>query len=179
LLIIVIPPIFYFLTEDLIGLPQRIAYLTHIATIILLPWAGAIGYRRFYQGILIRNNLTRRVAYGTVIRLITMTITALVIYLYFDIPGAAVGATALSVAVIAEAVASKFMVSGVLKKLSDSPRSSDSELTYKGISKFYYPLALTALLYRITCRAACDKFLCVYFQSIGIIISGSNNSLPG
>jgi hypothetical protein len=146
MLIIIIPPIFYFLTEDLIGLPHRIAYLTHIATIILLPWAGAIGYRRFYQGILIRNNLTRLVAYGTVIRLITMTVTALVIYLYFDLPGAAVGATALSVAVIVEAVASRFMVSGVLKKLSDQPPSSGSELTYKNIYKFYYPLALTAIL---------------------------------
>jgi hypothetical protein len=146
MLILVIPPIFYFIAEDLIGLPQRIAYLTHIATIILLPWAGAIGYRRFYQGILIRNNLTRRVAYGTVIRLITMVITALVIYFNFDIPGAAVGATALSVAVIAEAVASKFMVTGILKKLSNPIRSSDSELTYKEIYKFYYPLALTAII---------------------------------
>ncbi len=146
MVIIIIPPIFYFLTEDLIGLPQRIAYLTHIATIIMLPWAGAIGYRRFYQGILIRNNLTRRVAYGTVIRMITMAITALVLYIYFDIPGVAVGATALSVAVIAEAVASKIMVSGVLKKLSNPSRTSDGELTYKGIYKFYYPLALTALI---------------------------------
>ncbi len=146
MLVIILPPIFYFLTEDLIGLPERIAYLTHIATIILLPWAGAIGYRRFYQGILIRNNLTRRVAYGTVIRLITMTITALVTFLYFDLPGAAVGATALSVGVLAEAVASRFMVSSVLKKLSVSSDSSDSDLTYKSIYKFYYPLALTAIL---------------------------------
>jgi hypothetical protein len=146
MLFLIIPPIFYFLTEDLIGLPQRIAQITHIATIILLPWPGAIGYRRFYQGILIRNNLTRRVAYGTVIRLITMAITAIVVYLYFDLPGAAVGATALSVAVIVEAVASRFMVSGVLKKLSDSSHSSESELTYRIIYKFYYPLALTAIL---------------------------------
>jgi hypothetical protein len=122
MLFLIIPPIFYFLTEDLIGLPQRIAQITHIATIILLPWPGAIGYRRFYQGILIRNNLTRRVAYGTVIRLITMAIT------------------------IVEAVASRFMVSGVLKKLSDSSHSSESELTYRIIYKFYYPLALTAIL---------------------------------
>ena len=146
MLIIVIPPVFFFIAEDLIGLPERIAYLTHISTIILIPWAGAIGYRRFYQGILIRNNLTRRVAYGTVIRLITMAVTALVIYLNFEIPGAAVGATALSIAVLAEAVASRFMVSGVLKKLPDPSNSSGGKLTYKGIIKFYYPLALTALI---------------------------------
>ncbi|MCH7772530.1 MAG: hypothetical protein IIA49_16190, partial [Bacteroidetes bacterium] len=72
MLIMVIPPIFYFIAEDLIGLPKRVSYLTHIATIILLPWPAAIGYRRFYQGVLIRSNLTRRVAYGTVIRLTTM-----------------------------------------------------------------------------------------------------------
>ena len=146
MVILVIPSIFYFVTEDLIGLPQRIAYLTHIATIIMLPWAAAIGYRRFYQGILIRNNLTRRVAYGTVVRLLTMIMTALVLFFYFDIPGAVVAASALALAVIAEAIASRIMASGTINKILSKSESSESELTYKGIYKFYYPLALTAII---------------------------------
>ncbi len=47
---------------------------------------------------------------------------------------------------LAEAVASRFMVSGVLKKLPDPSKSSGGKLTYKRIIKFYYPLALTALI---------------------------------
>jgi len=146
MVILVIPPIFYFITEDLIGLPHRVAYLTHLATLIMLPWAAAIGYRRFYQGILIRNNLTRRVAYGTVVRLLTMIITALVLYLYFDFPGAVVAGSALSLAVIAEAIASRIMAAGIINKIIYKYDSSESELSYKGIYKFYYPLALTAII---------------------------------
>ncbi len=146
MLIMVIPAIFYFIAEDLIGLPKRVSYLTHIATIILLPWPAAIGYRRFYQGVLIRNNLTRRVAYGTFIRLITMTITALTIYFYFDVPGVVVGASALSVAVLAEALASRIMTIGIVKQLQHNPSTKEEKITYKEIYKFYYPLAVMSLL---------------------------------
>ncbi len=146
MLILVIPAIFYFIAEDLIGLPERVSYLTHIATIILLPWPAAIGYRRFYQGVLIRNNLTRRVAYGTVVRLITMAITAFVIYFYFDVPGVVVGVSALSVAVLAEAIASRLMTISIVKKLHDNPSTNNEKITYKEIYKFYYPLAVMSLL---------------------------------
>ena len=80
MLIVITPPVFYFITEVLIGLPGEVSRLTHIATIILIPWPGAIGYRRFYQGILIKNNLTRRVAYGTIVRLFSMLICAASLY---------------------------------------------------------------------------------------------------
>ena len=137
MLIMVIPAIFYFITEDLIGLPKRVSYLTHIATIILLPWPAAIGYRRFYQGVLIRSNLTRRVAYGTVIRLTTMAITAFVIYFYFDVPGVVVGASALTVAVLAEAIASRLMTISIIKQLNHNQSPKDERITYKEIYKFY------------------------------------------
>ena len=146
MLVLVIPDVFYFLTEKLIGLPEHIAELTHAATIILIPWPAAIGYRRFYQGILIRNNLTRRVAYGTIVRLSAMAITAFTLFIYFDVPGSVVGASALSVAVVAEALASRLMTSGSLKKLSVETNQAEDKLTLKSISKFYYPLALMSLL---------------------------------
>ena len=81
MLILIVPSVFYYITVDLMGLPRNVAHLTHIASIILIPWPAAIGYRRFYQGVLIRYNLTKRVAYGTVVRLVCMSLTAL--YSYF------------------------------------------------------------------------------------------------
>ncbi len=146
MLILVIPAVFYFIAEDLIGLPKRVSYLTHIATIILLPWPAAIGYRRFYQGVLIRNNMTRRVAYGTVIRLGTMAMTAFIFYFYFNVPGVVMGASALTVAVLVEAVASRFMASEILIKLNNDPSIGNEKLTYRAIYTFYYPLALMSLL---------------------------------
>ena len=146
MIVFILPPIFYFVTEDLIGLPREVSYLTHLAVMILIPWPGAIGYRRFYQGILIRNNLTRLVAYGTIIRLISMSITAFILFKFTDVPGVVVGASALSTAVICEAIASKFMVSKFLARLKSRSNETQSELSIKEIVKFYYPLALTSLL---------------------------------
>jgi len=145
MIILLIPKIFYFITMTLIGLPEPVAHLTHLATIILIPWPGAIGYRRFYQGILIRNNLTRRVAYGTVIRLTSITTSAFLLYVYSDFPGVVVAAIALSVGVLVEAVTSRIMVYKTIHSLhGESPNYKP--LTYRQIITFYYPLALTSSL---------------------------------
>jgi progressive ankylosis protein len=146
MLVFLIPSIFYFVVEGLIGLPKNVADLTYIATIVLLPWPGAIGYRRFYQGILIRYNHTRKVAYGTIIRLTSMAITALGFYLFTEVPGVVVGASALSVAVIVEAIASKFMSLKIVRKIKLEETEEGRALTYSDIYQFYYPLALTSIL---------------------------------
>ena len=146
MIVFIIPDIFYFVTEDLIGLPREVSSLTHLAVAILIPWPGAIGFRRFYQGILIRNNLTRFVAYGTIIRLTTMSITAFVLYRFTNVQGVVVGATALSTAVVFEAFASKIMTTKIIEKLKAEKESSTENLTLKEIINFYYPLALTSLL---------------------------------
>jgi len=146
MLIVTTPPIFYFITEGLIGLPGEVSRLTHIATIILIPWPGAIGYRRFHQGLLIKNNLTRRVAYGTIVRLISMSICAISLYFSGIFEGVIVGATSLSFAVMMEAIAIRFMVQSTIKKIKSDDSISARHLTYKEIHKFYYPLALTSLI---------------------------------
>ncbi len=146
MIVILLPPIFYFLTEDLIGLPQTVSSLTHIATIILLPWPGAIGYRRFYQGILIRNDLTKRVAYGTIIRVVSMLFTAMMLYLFTNAAGVIVGAASISIAVFLEAVASRLMVNNTIKNILLINERQSSKLTYREIYHFYYPLALTSIL---------------------------------
>lgn len=148
MLVFCIPPIFYFITENLIGLPHDVAFLTHLSIMLLIPWPGAIGYRRFYQGILIRNNQTRFVAFGTIIRLLSMSAVALMLYLFTKIPGAVVGASALSSAVVMEAIASRIMANNLLKKIKSSETEVESKtlLSQRSIFTFYYPLALTSIL---------------------------------
>jgi hypothetical protein len=132
----------------LIGLPENITRLTHPACIILLPWPSAIGYRRFYQGILIRSNLTRRVALGTVVRLSTMSTVAIFCYIFFSFPGSVVGSLALSLGVTAEAVAIKFMAQKSVANLKKDRGTllQEKPISYRYISRFYYPLALTSIL---------------------------------
>ncbi|MFZ1291523.1 MAG: hypothetical protein WAR79_15615 [Melioribacteraceae bacterium] len=146
MLIILSPSIFNYIAIELISLEKEVARLTYKAFFVLLPWPGAIGYRRFYQGIMIRNNLTKRVAYGTVIRLVMMSLTAISLFSLTNIDGAVVGAFSLSVAVISEAIASRFMVNNILLKIKNEIVSSRQILTYKEILNFYYPLALTSFI---------------------------------
>jgi hypothetical protein len=149
MLVLLIPSVFRFIIEGLIGLPEDIGRLTYGALAILLPWPAAIGYRRFFQGLLIRGGLTRFVALGTVVRLSTMASTALVLYKLSSLPGAQVGAVALSAGVCAEAVASRLMARGTVRRLRATRTegsTEDGRLTYRRITRFYYPLALTSIL---------------------------------
>jgi hypothetical protein len=146
LLVVLIPSVHRFLMMDLVGLPEEVARLTYGALWLYLPWPGAIGYRRFYQGVLVREGKTRQVAYGTVLRLVAMSGAGLLAALLLDIPGAWVGAIALSAAVVAEAVVVRFMVADTLKTVMARVRDTAKTVSYGEILEFYYPLALTSLI---------------------------------
>ncbi len=148
LVLVLLPPVFRLLAEGLLRLPDNVAGLTHTALLLLLPWPAAIGYRRFHQGLLVRNNLTRLVAVGTVMRVTTMAITAVGVARFTPLSGASVGALALSCGVIAEAIATGLMthlVAGDLRFRGIEEAGKDS-LSQGQIFQFYTPLALTSIL---------------------------------
>jgi len=151
MLALLAPPVFRLVMIDLVGLGETVARLTHGALVILIPWPAAIGFRRFYQGLLIRAGLTRRVAAGTAVRLVSMAAAALAAAALTDWPGAWVGAAGLSAGVCAEAVASRLMVRRPLCRLAGgfAPDGCEAEPAaetpgYGGILRFYAPLALTS-----------------------------------
>ena len=145
MLIIVMPPVFDTLASWL-NLPVAVASLTHQALILMLPWPGAIGYRRLLQGLLIRHDMTSRVAYGTVVRLVTMCATAFIAAWWLSISGALVGALALSVAVVAEALAVRRMSRRAIRALMDRRKTEGQRLTLSTVVKFYVPLALSSFM---------------------------------
>jgi hypothetical protein len=155
MVVTLVTPFFPWLTERVIGLDPVVADLTRASLVILLPWPAAIGYRRFYQGLLIRQGLTRLVALGTLIRMTTMAACGLLLFRDGRLPGAWVGAVALTVGVSAEAFASRWMARGTVAQLRDRYTTSSttgegesgrSSLTYRGIARFYGPLALTSTI---------------------------------
>ncbi|MBZ5637118.1 MAG: hypothetical protein LAO51_00020 [Acidobacteriia bacterium] len=149
MLVLLAPPVFRRIMVDLVGLPVPVARLTHLAMAVLLPWPAAIGYRRFYQGVLVRHKLTRRVAYGTVVRLTSMTAVAVLLGTLSPLPGVCVGAAALSAGVVMEAMATRLMARHVVRDLLGGTASQDRgipPLTTGRVVWFYYPLALTSIL---------------------------------
>jgi O-antigen/teichoic acid export membrane protein len=147
IIILIIPAVFYFLTIKLMNLPPEVAMLTHKAVILLIPWPAAIGYRRFYQGIMISGNATRRVAYGTIIRMSSMFFIAVMLIELSELDGVVIGASALSTGVIMEALASRLMANKFVKNVKQNlVNELSAGLSYREIIKFYYPLALTSFI---------------------------------
>lgn len=148
MLFVLIPPVFDSLVFGLMRLPPEVANLVHGSMICFIPWPAAIGFRRFWQGLLIRNVLTRRVAYGTVVRLISMAGTALILAKLTDTSGAIIGASALTIGVVMEAIATRFMAAEVIRRYtSGSLKTVEEEpLGYRATAKYYYPLALTSII---------------------------------
>ena len=143
-LLTVLSPVYPWIAERVMSLDPEVTRLSRLALLTLLPWPAAIGYRRFYQGVLIRHAHTRRVAYGTMIRLGGMGVTA---YCLFEapIPGAVVGAIALSVAVMLEAVVTRLMAVDCVRAVLAVPRQGDP-LTTPRILRFYIPLLVSSVI---------------------------------
>lgn len=107
-LAIAFSPAYDFIANTLLGVPQEIVEPGRLGLQLLTPWTASIAYRRFYQGVLIRFERSKLVGVGTAIRLVALTVSlavgsALAYFEVLPIPGVAVGAAAVSIAVISEA----------------------------------------------------------------------------
>jgi hypothetical protein len=146
--LVLIPPVYDLLMRSVMGVPDEVADITYGALWFFLPWPSAIGYRRFLQGVLIRANKTKLVAYGTAIRLLAMVLSALLGYHALDMPGAWVGALALGTGVVAEAIAARFMAKPTVRVILNGgwDAATPRDIRYREIASFYFPLALTSLI---------------------------------
>jgi len=147
--VMILPPVFDVVARRVIGLSPDVAAVAGRSMIFLVLWPAAIGFRRFYQGILIRNGRPQAVTWGTVVRLTTMAVTGVGLALVAKLPGASVGAGALGAGVIAEGLASWMMARSTLHALRRRPDAEcefGRDLTRAAVLKFYAPLALTSFL---------------------------------
>lgn len=147
LALFLIPPIFNLVIITLLDIPADIARLAHIALLCFLPWPGAIGIRRFYQGVLITAHKTRRVAFATVFRLLSMSVCAFLLYRFSHLNGAVIGAIALSTGVSFEALFTRYLARHAIKSvLNTAPRDDDPVLNLREIWNYYLPLAMTPFI---------------------------------
>lgn len=145
LLLLALPPVFDLVGLRLLGLHPAVAEATRLALWFLLPWPGAIGLRRFYQGVLIADGRTRRVTAGTVLRMVGMALAGGLLAWSGLLPGAAAGSLALSCGVVAEMLLTRRLarpsIQALLRKEDAGQAPSLAE-----IWRFYLPLALTPFI---------------------------------
>lgn len=109
-------PLFDFVAIHLMGQPAPIVYVARPGMQIMLLWTAAIAWRRFYQGVLVRSGQTRRVSWGTAIRLTAAISTASLLAGWGGLGGVQVGAVAIMTAVITEALATTAFALPVVRR---------------------------------------------------------------
>ncbi len=149
-LLIAVTPLYYFVAEVLIGVPQEIIEPGRIGFLLMLPWTWSIAYRRFNQGVLIRFEHSRAISIGTIIRLSADVIVLIVGYSLGTVPGIVVATLAVSAGVISEAIFVGIVTRPVVKnELMPAPIITPA-LTLRAFLDFYIPLAMTSLLFLIS-----------------------------
>lgn len=144
--IVAFTPLYYWVAESVIGVPANIVEPGRIGLQILTPWTAAIAYRRFLQGVLIRFNSSRMVMLGTALRLIVLFSTLHIAAASGDLSGIAVGTIAMSSAVVAEALFTRWAVNDILLNRMPQHCESDETITRSSFLAFYLPLAVTPLM---------------------------------
>src|SRR6056297_3110379 len=143
-LILALTPLYTLLLRQVLGIPEEIIGLAQSSFLIMVPWAGTIGYRRLYQGILIRYGRTKEISYTMVIRLAVTMSTLFLGHAFTDLAGANLGAVALIAGVTAGMSAAYRFARPVLRSLEDE--APEKRFSWHYLLTFYYPLLLTSVI---------------------------------
>ncbi len=144
-IILAVPPIYDALMRNVAGVPERLIGPSREAFFFMIPWAAAVGYRRLWQGVLIRHGRARVVPITMVVRLVATGLGLVLGYVFDLAQGATVAAVSIILGVLAGAVASYLFARPVVKR--KLPETSDEELmSYGSFLRFYLPLAATSVM---------------------------------
>jgi hypothetical protein len=145
-LIIAATPLYWVVTQGLLGAPPETVGPARIGLLLMLPWTWCIAYRRFIQGVLIRLGRSLWIGLGTVVRLIAEVVVLLIGYKTRALSGIAVASIALSLGVASEAVFVALAGRKPLRmQLRPSPIAGPA-LSARQLLRFYLPLSLTTML---------------------------------
>lgn len=145
--IVAFTPAYWLVSRTALGQPINIAVATRPALQIMLLWTAAIGWRRFYQGVLVRHGHTRMVSYGTAIRLVAAVGTAVGVGHWAGLPGVQVAAIAVMSAVITEAIATTLFAGPIIARhVMPLEHPGEEPLTLRAVNRYHMPLAATTLL---------------------------------
>ena len=142
----VFTPLYHVVTETVMGVKPEVAAAARPGMAILTLWSACIGWRRYLQGILIRNGLTRVISFGTLSRVVTISITALTLHLTTKLPGVNIAATALMLSVFVESMFIHAVSRPTVHALLRKTEPEGEPLTMRKLAAFHFPLSATTMV---------------------------------
>ncbi len=146
LALITIPAIFAIVGEGWLGVSPNLSNTVRSVVMIIILWPLAIGWRRFFQGLLIHSGQSSAVAQAGIVRLLAVGIILAGGFI-LKANGAVVAGLSLVWGVIAEAVAVTYLAKKLgATKLPEVISVPELPQDLAGVWKFYAPLGGTMML---------------------------------
>jgi len=140
-------PLFDLVVVRFIGTPAEVAVKVRPVVWAMTLWPAAIGFRRFYQGVMIRYGYTRQISYGTAVRFLTAAGVALAGLAWGKLDGATLGGLALCASAIAESAFVAYVSWPAVQKVKRTGvPAQTTPLTLRDLLRFYTPLTLTSAI---------------------------------
>ena len=144
--LIAVTPLYFFVVRTVLNVPEEVVGVARQGLIFMIPWAGSISYRRFHQGILVRFGHTRRMSFGTILRLISDVACVALLALIPGINGLAVATAAQGFSVFLEGVYVGIVTQPVIKKELKSNNGAEV-ISWKSFTKYYTPFMLNSIVF--------------------------------
>ncbi len=150
--LVYLTPAYSVVVEGLLGASPTVSAAALPGTQLMLLSSFSIGYRRFYQGVLIRHGLTSVIGWCTIVRAV---VVVAVVWLGVSLASWS-GATLAGAALAANAAVECALVTGIAEVMLRRRRGGRWEpgpslrLTYAAVLRFYLPLALMMFLIGLT-----------------------------
>ncbi len=147
-ILVAFTPLFDVIVIKILETPLEVAQWVKPGLQIMTFWSAAIAWRRFLQGVMIHFGQTRKVAWGTGIRLVASVGTAVSLAYFSGLPGVIIGASALMAGVLTEAAYTTLAIRSILhhELAPDKLPADGNPLSYHELFWFHLPLALTSVL---------------------------------
>lgn len=144
-LLIAVTPLFAFIVRTVLGVPEELVEPSRIAFLTMTPFTALVGYRRLWQGVLIRYGHTRVIPVTMVIRLAAVAVVLIPGYLVGSIAGATLAGLSLMAGVAAGCLASWLYCRPVVR--DELPDNGEEPLSTRHMLEFYVPLSLTSVIF--------------------------------
>jgi hypothetical protein len=148
--LVALTPLYDVVALQVMALDAPVAAAARQGLALMIPWSALIGWRRYRQGLLIRNGHTRIIGAGTSIRVSVIAILAIGLGTFTRLPSLVVVASALICAVAAEATFVHFVSERVIRHKVLAAPAQTEELSLRRLAAFHFPLTATTMVKLLT-----------------------------
>ncbi len=146
-LLVGLTPVYGWIVGGLLDVPQHVLEASRWPFVLMAPFSAAVGYRRFWQGTLIRHGKTWIVPISILIRLFAVGGVLALGFTGWEVSGAMLAAIAITAGVMVAAVTAGVMNALLVLPGLPEPQEGEQRLGWHGLLEFYVPLSLTTVVF--------------------------------